>query len=274
MKPSDIDAPSQADIRFIRNAMIAVQDFFASEMDRHGFGQKTFDFNDEISIVAGKLRADAYRTSDTLRDEVNKIDWHAVEPNKIDVVFVAGIDAFTSAAGVAYPICWTWPGAVQDRNDCNYLIGVPIGGNRNGVIPLLAHEIGHTFGLSHTSKRLISEGSQDIMYSTFYVHEDEKLDLKDFGFTYTNAAFLDEWGRLSIQERIPVLDLVVDADINNDGRVDLSDVLLVRRAMQSSILYDTDVNNDGETDEVDVLVVKRKAMAAIVAESSVLMGRR
>ncbi len=57
----------------------------------------------------------------------------------------------------------------------------------------------------------------------------------------------------------------IDADVNNDGSVDLSDVLVVRKAMQSSVLYDTDLNNDGVTDEVDLLIVKAKAFEAIVA---------
>ena len=57
----------------------------------------------------------------------------------------------------------------------------------------------------------------------------------------------------------------VDADINNDGYVDLSDVLIVRNAIRNSVSYNTDVNNDGVTDEIDVLIVKQKAMEAIVA---------
>lgn len=57
----------------------------------------------------------------------------------------------------------------------------------------------------------------------------------------------------------------IDADVNNDGYVDIRDVLLVRRAMQSFILYDTDLNNDGVTDELDLLIVKAKATEAIVA---------
>ncbi|MCY3721056.1 MAG: dockerin type I domain-containing protein [Candidatus Poribacteria bacterium] len=57
----------------------------------------------------------------------------------------------------------------------------------------------------------------------------------------------------------------IDADVNNDGYVDLSDVLIVRSAIQNSVSYNTDINGDGKTDEVDVLLVKQKAMEAIVA---------
>ena len=55
----------------------------------------------------------------------------------------------------------------------------------------------------------------------------------------------------------------IDADINNDGYVDLSDVLIVRSAIQNSVSYNTDVNSDGKTDEIDVLIVKAKALEAI-----------
>ena len=57
----------------------------------------------------------------------------------------------------------------------------------------------------------------------------------------------------------------INADVNADGYVDLSDVLIVRSAIQNSVSYDTDVNNDGVTDEIDVLIVKAKAMEALAA---------
>ena len=57
----------------------------------------------------------------------------------------------------------------------------------------------------------------------------------------------------------------IDADINNDGYVDLADVLIVRNGMQNSVRYDTDVNNDGVTNTVDLLIVKAKALEAIAA---------
>ena len=57
----------------------------------------------------------------------------------------------------------------------------------------------------------------------------------------------------------------INADVNNDGYIDLYDVMIVRSGMQNSVSYDTDVNNDGITDEVDLLIVKAKAVEAIVA---------
>lgn len=55
----------------------------------------------------------------------------------------------------------------------------------------------------------------------------------------------------------------IDADVNNDGYIDLYDVMIVRSAITHPTTYDTDVNNDGVTDEVDLWIVKGKAMEAI-----------
>ena len=57
----------------------------------------------------------------------------------------------------------------------------------------------------------------------------------------------------------------LNADVNDDGYVDIYDVLIVRSGMQNSVSYDTDINNDGVTDEVDLLIVKAKAVEAIAA---------
>ena len=59
--------------------------------------------------------------------------------------------------------------------------------------------------------------------------------------------------------------VAIDADVNDDGYVDLYDVLIVRSGMTRKSTYDTDLNNDGVTDEIDLLIVKAKAVEAIAA---------
>ena len=61
--------------------------------------------------------------------------------------------------------------------------------------------------------------------------------------------------------------LVIDADVNDDGYVDLSDVMIVRSGMTNKSTYDTDVNDDGTTNILDLLLVKAKAVEAIAAAS-------
>ena len=62
-----------------------------------------------------------------------------------------------------------------------------------------------------------------------------------------------------------IVSIEIDADVNDDGYVDLSDVLIVRSGMTNKSTYDTDVNNDGVTNILDLLIVKAKAFEAIAA---------
>lgn len=68
--------------------------------------------------------------------------------------------------------------------------------------------------------------------------------------------------------------VVVDADVNNDGVVDLDDVVIVRKALTVSVNYDTDINNDGETNILDLLLVKAKATEAIAAAAPTAVIRK
>ena len=55
-----------------------------------------------------------------------------------------------------------------------------------------------------------------------------------------------------------------NADVNNNGYIDLYDVWIARSGMTLPSTYDTDINNDGVPDEVDLLIVKAKAIEAII----------
>lgn len=60
-------------------------------------------------------------------------------------------------------------------------------------------------------------------------------------------------------------EFTIDADVNNDGYVDLYDCMIVRSGMGKKTTYDTDINNDGVTNILDLMLVKAKAMEAIAA---------
>ena len=68
--------------------------------------------------------------------------------------------------------------------------------------------------------------------------------------------------------------ILFHADVNNDGYIDLSDVMIVRSGIKHSNSYDTDVNHDGTTDETDLRIVKEQAHAAIAAAAPSLKRRR
>ena len=140
-KSSDVQSPSQADLDSAHKATVEVQSFFASEMDRHGFGEKTFDFKEEIEVVAGRLKRSQY-TSIQIHREISLIEWGL--QNQIYVVFLGGATGGVElgASAVSKPLC-TLP---ADLKDCNSMIVVPADNDRLLEV-LLAHEIGHSFSL-------------------------------------------------------------------------------------------------------------------------------
>ena len=102
---SDVKLPSQEEIDYLGEIMVEVQSFIASEMDRYGFGPKTFDFNKNIRGVKGKLRVQEY-TSTIIRNESSFIEkaWN----NQIYVVFLKWDESY-SCNGCQwhnYKCCW------------------------------------------------------------------------------------------------------------------------------------------------------------------------
>ena len=93
----------------------------------------------------------------------------------------------------------------------------------------------------------------------------QDVDTEDKEFV---EAIADEMG-IEVTTTVVAMntELTIDADVNDDGYVDLYDVLIVRSGMQRDVSYDTDLNDDGKTDEVDLLIVKAIAIEAIVAAS-------
>lgn len=272
LKPSDIVYPSQADINFVRDIMIEVQAFFALEMQRHGFEPKTFAFDPKIKVVSGKQKAEYYDNAESLENEVFELD-HSVQ-NKIAVVFLAGKRDIhnKTASGVMKFFCWHWPGANQQPDDCNYLVIIPIE-RKDYLLPSTAHEIAHAFKISHSPNN-VGDGRINLMNVPHNVQHGVKETLDKYGIRYADAAFLNESGRLSIQELIKPSHQNIQADVNNDGYIDLADVMIVRNGIQNFVPYNTDVNNDGITDEIDLLIVKAKAHEAITAAAPALRRRK
>lgn len=267
LKPSDVKMPSQAEIESLRDVMTLVQAWYGSEMERHGFGPKTFSFNRETTVIDGKLKRSQY-TGATIHREISLIEWGF--QNQIYVVFLGGDGLIEGSSAFMKPLCV--PPA--DPKHCNGMVVVSAD-NKLLLEPLLAHELGHAFSLfDHAPTRLI-KNRIDVMYAPLHVIPGIKEHLKNYAFSQVDAAFLNKDGRLAVQQA-PVGNFHqgIDADVNNDGYVDLSDVLIVRSAIGNRVPYDTDVNNDGKTDETDVLLVKAKAHEAIAAAAPSLYRRK
>jgi len=258
--PSDQRA-DESKIRVFKQIVKDVQTFFADEMERHGFGRKTFEYNPNIRIHAGKHTLSEYLSDKlSLWFELSRLTW--LPEHLADIVFMEGTDTLPgNAAGMMMPLVWGG-GGKQGISYGYSLVWIPVK-EPQWMSPVLAHELAHVFGLSHTSVSVIN-GKRTVMSDIARIREIEK-----YAFSLDEAEILDNSVFLSALSTPTLASNDVDADVNNDGRVDLSDVLVVRRAIEGSSTYDTDVNRDGRTDELDLLIVKAKAHAAIVAAAPV-----
>ena len=87
-KASDVEHPNQSKLDLFHDTMIEVQSFFASEMERHNFGPKTFDFNPEIKVVRGNLKRRSYADTGVIQTAIPFIEWGL--DNQVYVVFFGG----------------------------------------------------------------------------------------------------------------------------------------------------------------------------------------
>ena len=121
-----------------------VREFYADQMEKHGFGRKTFSIETDhtgkaqVHRVNGQFTDTYYSDNDAL----HKI-WHEIR-NRFDTtqnIYLAVVDVgneqFGESAGIATTI-----------GDWGGIAAIPA----SGVFftpPLAAHELGHTFGLDH-----------------------------------------------------------------------------------------------------------------------------
>ena len=257
----------------LREALTEIQSFFASEMNRLGYGAKTFAFETNIPIYLGEKKVSEYEK------DVDIVRWQLGRalsefPDDIHLVFLAGADNVNDGfSGVFTHRC-------DDSGECNFkrLIVIPLAGRVGYRNRITAHELGHAFGFHehlNTGKNYVMEGPLLIIPGeghllNFQLHPQVAKTLN----ASKDLSVIEGVNTDKFDERIPTDNIdadesvqtdTIDADVNDDGYVDLYDVLIVRSGMSAKSTYDTDLNNDGVTDEVDLLIVKAKAMEAIVA---------
>ena len=276
LRASDQPFVHQHELNSIRDSIAEVQSFFASEMNRFGYGKKTFEFETYIPVYIGAKKLSEYEA------DIDVVRWQKGRaltdfPDDIHLIFLAGASSIGTAGGAFTHRC-------DATGDCNYrrLIVVPLEGSSDYRNRITAHELGHAFGfLEHLTSQ-----KKYLMESYALIIPDEG-SLFNFQLHPEVARILNKSKDLSVIDGVDTekFDKIIrrpnddeaddnnnsgnkdniNADVNADGYVDLSDVMIVKSGMQNSVSYDTDINNDGVTDEVDLLIVKAKAMEAIVA---------
>ena len=156
--PNDHTPPLNIDAK-LRTSIKETQRFYADQMATHGFGRKTFPFetdsngNAVVHHVQGRDSAEAYisgrfpkirgELEDTL-DPVDHIYLVALDaslqgslPGLCGLATYGGKGTDTSGSGWAY-----------EMSNTNRFVYVYASGHCAGV-GTMAHELGHTFGLSH-----------------------------------------------------------------------------------------------------------------------------
>ena len=149
-QPTDIDDPSMPNT--IRDRMESVYQFYADEMDRHGFGKKTFrietDEHDRIVVhtIKGQHNADFYgnapKTHIAMQPELPN---EFLNHKNANIFFIGGIQHYNNGTGgVALGVVF-WGGGVNG--------GYALIPTREMRFDVVVHEVGHTFGLAHNEHR-------------------------------------------------------------------------------------------------------------------------
>lgn len=149
------NAPSAEIKTFMKDA----QEFYQAEMDRHGYGTKTFrletDHDGEpiIHIVQGKREPHVYTSYQAVEPE---LPHNLTNKNNIHVIFMGGMQFVKPGVlGVAF----AYTGAACGGNARIATIG------EGFRMSLVAHELGHTFGLSHNIRvgnNVMGPGTQEL----------------------------------------------------------------------------------------------------------------
>ncbi len=145
-QPADVQAPDMPDK--IRDTMEDVQELYATEMDRHGFGRKTFrmerDAQGKVVVhqIEGEHNANHYlqRTEIVIAKELPaQFNTNNAEvKDTIQIIIIGGMDFINvNRGGIGWPIFGWRTGGV----------GV-VAGNLIST-SYAGHELGHAFGLYH-----------------------------------------------------------------------------------------------------------------------------
>ena len=165
-KPNNVN---NVPIQKLRNAMLEIQELYKEEMDRNGYGDKTFelerkaDGNVKINVINGNQPSWIYQSNtwDNIKPEVPEV---FQDQKNIHVFVIGGIDTIND---------WLW-GSGWSINNFNFGGTCIVAENANtSLVRLIAHEIGHTFSLSHTgdANTIMGRGHELLPYEARWLHK-------------------------------------------------------------------------------------------------------
>ena len=172
------DRQPQPDINAKMDQLIKdVQQFYEKQMENHGLGRKTFQFETDAHGNAVVYHING-RFDDTYYHDVSGVAWE-----EINQQFDQSRDVYLMALDISSEII----GTGEDDTAC----GIGGGGNHGGSatipasghcfnISTTAHELGHAFGLSHdfsNNTYLMSYGIQNILVRSLSQCAAEWLDV-------------------------------------------------------------------------------------------------
>lgn len=155
------DRHPQPNIRAKLDKLIKeVQQVYANEMERHGFGKKTFDFEKDENGKAVVYRIDGEFTDvHYLEDLPGKVikEYEQFDYNSQNVwLFVVDINLEGTVVGHG--------GSLNDGEEVRGHYALIPASSVGFSVLVIAHELGHAFGLKHNFRELNSSERHDIMF--------------------------------------------------------------------------------------------------------------
>ena len=148
--PNDLDPQPKIDTRL--NVLIKdVQQFFANEMERHGYGKKTFRFESDPNNTAIVHHVNGLRNEAYYRENITSVIWEELQ-EQLDFfnhIYVICVEISGRAFGNNGDVC----GYGNDYGDGGYVL-IPTSGSCFEDPIVTAHELGHAFGLQHDFREM------------------------------------------------------------------------------------------------------------------------